>query len=120
MKFHVEVGFPKLLILPAGTHALQYSRHAIEQAKSDKYGDCSAGLPQLLNFSKVVIFEVESENRVLKKIVCRTAYNLDLDLILAISTEDSRNFVVKTVWLNDKSDTHSTLKADVYNSPESY
>ena len=57
------------------------------------------------------IIEVEIKNSNLYKMVLRKSYNDTCDITIVIQV-DSLN--VKTVWLNEKSDSHKTLNKSRY------
>ena len=108
--YHRELGLP----LPEssfrlGTVGLTYSAHAKEAATTDRYGHIS--LPDTLNTNLAALIEVEVFGGRITKLVYRTAYNREYDLVIVIALGGR----VKTVWLNSKRDTHSTLDYSKYN-----
>lgn len=107
--YHKDIGFP----IPAssfkfGTVGLKYSRHAIEASFNDRYGWIN--LPDLLNTNTAVLIELEIRAGRIVKLVYRTKYNNQYDLILAIALGG----LVKTVWLNSNEDSHNTLNLNRY------
>lgn len=98
-----------------------YSKHASLRAR--QYG---LELPQILDYSTCVPFEIEcNQNGQVIKVGYRTRYKgrykgglnadinsgINLDLILVINTTD--NFV-RTIWLNRRSDHHKSLQFSRY------
>lgn len=109
--------YHKDLFLPvrvAGTFKLSYSRHAIEASKSDKYG--SICLPESISINNDDIIEAEIESGCVVKLVARCSYDSYRDIIIVFMPNKSN--LVKTVWLNLKSDNHNTLKRYNYISKE--
>lgn len=107
--YHAELGLP----LPEtsfklGTVGLNYSAHAKEAAQTDRYGYIS--LPATLDTNRSKLIEVEVLGGRIVKLVYRTRYNKEYDLVLAIALGGR----VKTVWLNSVNDLHKTLNSKVY------
>lgn len=95
--------------IPSKTFNPKYSSHAVEASGNDRYGKIN--LPSTVTFSGKDIFEIEIENGRAIKFGIRVNYNEQYDLVLIVK-EDSG--IVKTVWLNDKSDNHQTLNKKRY------
>jgi hypothetical protein len=115
MLYHKDVGFPADTLWPKGRYNLLFTRHAMEQAENDRYGDVSYMLPYELNTATMTIVEAEIINRKPVKLVVRVHLDCycDLVLVLAVSTNNHPWFV-KTVWTNKRTDTHRTLKHERY------
>jgi len=109
--YHFEIGFPKGLITKFGVIEVTYKRHALNAAETDRYGRID--LPRTINTDTAKAIEVEVINRQVVKIVYRTKYNDDFDLILVLSRDAS----VRTVWLNSVNDKHKTLDRNKYDKP---
>lgn len=109
--YHYTLGFPPKFNPNVGTVRLAYSRHALEAAKNDRYGDIK--LRGTLDTTAAKCIELGLERGHVKKLVYRISYSSSLDLILACYIEGS-HFKVATVWLNLKSDQHCTLDASRY------
>ena len=92
---------------------VNYTHHAIDAAYNDRYEEII--LPNALNFAKSEIIEVEIKNKKIVKIVARFDYNNNYDLVIVIIPQGK---IIKTVWLNDKNDTHLTLDTSKYNKNE--
>jgi hypothetical protein len=90
---------------------LVYSRHAEQEARNDRYG--LVILPGALTFDPNNVVEAEFTNGSLSKLVIRQPHDAQRDLILVV-LPGSRVFFVKTVWTNLKTDKHSTLNRNRY------
>lgn len=122
-KYHASIGFPVLVadaIHSLGDLQLSYTKHAMRACVEDRYGPLTHP-PFLVRPSLNEIFEVETRNGVLVKLVVRQRYNELLDIILAIDIDPlcvARGFgLVKTVWANHVNDNHKTLDASQYDKP---
>jgi hypothetical protein len=111
MLYHSSLpNFPKLRIADKKIK-LNYSPHAETQAFT-KYGIVT--LPEKINFSKVEIFEIETDNQDrLLKVCIRMKFNDEYDIYMPILVN---GYVVKTVWLNRINDAHVTLDAGKYDN----
>lgn len=105
--YHIALGIPTIR-LPNKQITLRYTKHALESAQMDQYGDIK--LPRSINPSLCQVVEVEMQNNMAVKLLLRMPYNLAYDLCMVINPDGS----VRTVWLNSKRDKHSTLRAEKY------
>ncbi len=112
--YHSELGLPENTKSYFGRKfKLNYSNHAKQAAISDRYGVISKP-PFSIEITKDNIIEVETdENKVIRKLVIRIPYDGQTDLALAIIPDYSQA-LVKSCWLNKKSDAHSTLRTELY------
>lgn len=62
------------------------------------------------------IFEIGVTGNTVTKMAVRFPYNDKLDIVLVISPSDG---FVRTVWANEKGDTHKTLNLYKYADPNS-
>ncbi len=85
-----------------------YGHHSKNSAKNDRYGAIT--LPSKITFEIENIFEIEVEKNEIIKFGIRLPYTADLDLIFIAKP----NYFVKTVWLNEKVDSHKSLRAENY------
>jgi hypothetical protein len=110
-KYHKEVFMPKAVhqFCPVGDIRVEYSKHAINAAETDRYGQIL--LPFNLKLEKSQIIEVELENNRVTKVLYRLPYTSRFDLMVALIPS---TFLVKTVWLNDRTDKHFTLDKSEY------
>jgi hypothetical protein len=107
--YHFQVYMPDLP-LNFGKQRLNYSNHALNASRDDRYGDIQ--LPTFIDTNTAKIIEVEIQNdRYLTKVVYRVPYSETHDLIVVAIPE---RWFVKTVWLNAKSDKHQTLNKNRY------
>lgn len=114
--YHMDKGFPDDIELPRGFNPimnLTYSSHAKEEAQKDIYGHI--GLPRRIDVRKGKTIEIGVRGRVVSKMVLRFSYNDTQDITMVILPD--RGFV-KTVWLNDKSDQHTSLNLGRYADPK--
>lgn len=107
--YHKETGLPlNKVSFQMGTVPLRYTRHAEEAARTDRYGFIK--LPKFVNTDRAEVVEVEVTYGKIDKVVYRANYSEEADIILVIG----RGGVVRTVWLNLKSDKHKTLDKSRY------
>jgi len=110
MLYHKDVYIPKDLLvkLSVSRAPLTWSKHAILAAKNDRYGDIK--LLTDISFKSSDVIEVELVGREVVKVLVRLPYDDLRDVMYAIG----RGGVVKTVWLNLKSDKHKSLDKTKY------
>lgn len=105
---------PLPLARPCFKGRLRYSHHARRAANDDRYG--AIELPEFLDSRFAMLIEAEAENgpngpnSLVVKQVWRIRLDDRRDLVLAIQ----RDGLVRTVWINLKSDTHNTLNRKKY------
>lgn len=112
--YHKDVYAPAILFRSPGVRRVTYSRHALQAARDDRYGDISRFLRPMLDFDDAEIIEVELEadGQIAKRVI-RFNISVKLSLVMAISADG----YVKTVWCNQCSDKHSTLDRSKYVQP---
>ena len=108
--WHRDVRLPPKFVAPVGKVELEYSDHAIVACGNDKNGEIRQF--KTLNLARFDVVEVETRDGEVIKIVVRGAYNERYDVVLALVPGEV--FRVKTVWLNSKFDSHSTLDIGKY------
>lgn len=108
--WHRDVRLPPGFIAPEGKVELEYSDHAIVASSTDRYGEIRQF--KTLNLARFSVVEVETRDGEVIKVVVRGAYNERYDVVLALIPGEV--FTVKTVWLNSKFDSHSTLDTGKY------
>lgn len=111
--YHREIGFPGDVQIPTGHMDLVYSKHALDEANSDRYGQVD--LPDTITFQLGDVIEIEVDNKQVIKMVVRVSYDDEKDLVLAIIPQ---NGLVKTVWFNTRGDKHRTLDKWRYTNPK--
>lgn len=114
MLFHADVYFPEYVrgILPKGKQKLKYTKHAMREAQTDKYGTIT--LPRFVDFDSSQIIQVELNDK-FKKFVVRYPLNDKRDVCLVVKQERSV-WILITVWSNLKSDRHKSLDKSKYYS----
>jgi hypothetical protein len=114
--YHREKGFPEDVRLPRGFSPvirLRYGSHARQESLADRYGNIK--LPETIDVRKGDIFEIGVIGNVVSKMAVRFPYNDKLDMVLVIQPSDG---FVRTVWANEKGDTHKTLNLSKYADPK--
>ena len=113
--YHREVYFPEFVkneLRKIQDVRVSYSAHALHQANSDRYGKVS--LPTVVPVHNGDVFEVETVGNKINKLCVRFPLkNRPLSIVFVILFDYNRN-VVKTVWLNQVTDNHSTLNKGNY------
>lgn len=126
--YHTEVGLPEDLLKPllGRAYKLSYSRHAINEMLSDRYG-APKKMPTKVWLERAEVFETEITDGWVSKICIRVgkyvgvvdgdyqfiAARATLDLILVL-VPDRGGLFVKTLWFNDSTDKHATLDRSKY------
>ncbi len=117
--YHASIGFPTNLRRPSGIAALLYGPHAMNAANEDRYG--VAQLPiaiELDDAHNVRLVEAEAlADGTMLKGVYRVTYNRELVLVMVVSFTGLQPFV-KSVWFNEKTDRHPTLRRELYDVPK--
>lgn len=108
-KYHASIYMPKSALDLAFAALLRYSRHALEAAKDDRYGQID--LPKVFDSRQAELIEAKYQDDRLWRTLWRQPYSDTYDLNLVIEPDTSR---VITVWLNSKDDTHDTLDEGQY------
>ncbi len=114
--YHKDIGFPEHVRMPPGFTPrirLRYGGHARQEALVDRYGDLR--LPDVVDVSKGTVIEVGVTGNTVTKMVVRFSYDDKKDIVLVINPADG---FVRTVWANEKNDTHSTLNRAKYIDPK--
>jgi hypothetical protein len=96
---------PKLADLTCIRKALVFTTHASERAIEK-----AILAPRSIEIQAGEVVEAELSGSRITKLVVRRAMNQDKDLVLVLVPKDRNTWTVVTCWLNDKTDTHSTLK----------
>ena len=111
--YHRDIYLPRVWQdFPSRDFDVIASSHAIHAAEDD-----NIHLPNTVNISGHNIIEVESYKDTTEvKIVVRLSYNAGYDLIVVVFFGKA-GAMLKTVWLNSKSDLHRTLDESKYYSP---
>lgn len=113
--YHKDVGFPDDINMPRNFNPvmnLRYGSHAEAAAHNDRYGEMR--LPHRIDVRKGTTIEIGVTGKTVTKMVIRFDYNEKLDIVIVIMPESA---FVKTVWFNEKGDTHGTLDKRKYADP---
>lgn len=114
--YHIDLGFPAGSNLPVGGYEIHYTRHALTEAHNDKYGQFV--LPEFVVLDGSETFELEVVGGSSVKAVVRVRYDERMDLCLVLVPGSAPGHAVcKTVWLNERTDTHKTIKYGRYTRP---
>lgn len=139
--YHTEVEFPTRVVLPEQL-LLTPTDHTVKEAKED-YDYIEIEIPDGIMFNdhedaylvyktddgadvrEGHVFELESENGTITKVVVRCDYDIFFDIIVAIDMESldmdgdtTPKTTIKTVYLNPKDDQHDTLDESRYDKPD--
>lgn len=87
----------------------KYSAHAREAAQNDRYGTLT--LPAIISTQEAEVIEVEVSNGKPVKALLRMRHDDTRDLCVVILLDTC---VVKTVWANERTDSHNTLDTSKY------
>ena len=111
MIYHKEIGFPRCYRRPVGKYATALSRHARTREVEKGFR-----VPAIVDLSKFDVIEIEMSNGIVTKMVIRGEYSDWYDIVLVVIPR-SHGLFVKTAWLNEWDDNHSTLDASKYARP---
>lgn len=113
MLYHIEVHWPtdvEQAVRKLRKHYRPtYTAHARNAARNDHVG--SVRLPRTIHLDTYTVIEAEYRDGEVTKLLLRGYHCQDNDLVLALIPQTGQ---VKTVWLNRRSDAHSTLRRDRY------
>lgn len=110
--YHASVMLPAGYRHPNCVVGIEYSRHAKDEARRDRYG--LIDLPASVNLSGYQTVEVEVVGGAIHKIVVRGAMDDTRDRILVLMPRAGRAWLCKTTWVNLRSDSHKTLDRSRY------
>jgi hypothetical protein len=113
--FHYQIGFPNVKV-PAGRFKLRYSGHAIKAAREDRYGNFLNYIPQSLDVNQASLIEMEYTNKRIVKLVYRLSLTKGFDIVIVVVPTEYP-WAVKTVFINERGDKHSTLNRSKYTIP---
>jgi len=101
-KYNEQVYMPELNWKDVD-YQLRYSPHSKEQMETKGIDEA----PNFINLTQVEIVEMEVARGKPFKILARQVYDGEFDIVHVILL---KSMVVKTVWLNRRSDKHRTLR----------
>lgn len=110
--FHKDVFIPDFAKVPVHVGALRYSRHAQNVSGQGNGGGRALSLPSTFDGKAATLIECElsSCGTQVAKQVWRMRYDNEFDLCFPLLPGGT----VPTVWLNHRSDQHSTLSRGKY------
>lgn len=100
-----------------------YSYHLIHHDSNAKHDINFKKLDMIINElitnnRDYYLYEVETRHKnYLIKAVLRTSYDDNRDINIVFGKRDNNKLMVKTAWLNKKTDTHTTLDVSKYYKP---
>lgn len=108
--YHVDIRLPEGMKRFTGRAPLAWSRHADRARRDDRYGE----IPKYrtITFDNLDVIEIGMEGDKLVKVLFRGHFSETLDLCIVVMP--GLPWLVKTVWLNEKNDTHKTLDRSKY------
>lgn len=115
MLYHELTGIPVKINLPK-VIKLWYSSHAEKASRTDRYGVIELSKEWEHKDGRIIEMETDYSGRPIK-VVIRAGYDTLHDVCVVLSLQapvQNDRLVVKTVWLNLKTDNHSTLNKKVY------
>lgn len=110
--YHADIRLPDGFVLPARTIKLSWTKHAQRSLTNDRYGM----IPKFdhIDLSTKRVVEVGLEGRKVRKVVVRGDLDGINDIIYVLIPNGHQPWVVKTVWINRKTDSHKTLDRSRY------
>lgn len=115
--YHKALGFPEGARKPVGGYHLTYTNHARTAAQTDKYGHIVLPSYLVLDGSETFELETDADGYSIKAAI-RIRYNEQYDLCAVVKPGTIRGTaIVITVWLNERRDTHLTIKGGRYVKP---
>ena len=112
MLYHRDIFMPAIVReLPSRTLAPRVTSHARDAAASDRYGVLN--IPAAISFCGRDVVEAEFTDKKLSKLVIRLPYDGARDAVYAVGFGETGAFL-KSMWFNLKSDTHATLRRELY------
>lgn len=112
MLFHKDIRLPKNWRLPNVQVDLAWTQHAYRAAADDRYGLIEPY--PVLDLSYCETIEVELDGCKVLKLVLRAQWDDDHDVVYVVIPNGSKPWTVKTVWMNERNDTHRTLDRSRY------
>jgi hypothetical protein len=108
--YHADVFLPRRLKRPVFEGNLTYSAHALAEAENDRYGRIP--LPAVFVALNATLIEVETApySGEVRKQVWRMPLDENRDIVLVFGCDG----FVRTVWFNERRDTHKTLNRSRY------
>lgn len=109
--YHADIRLPDGFTLPKRVVELFWTNHARTACVNDRYGLMNP-FP-VLDLGQCDVIEVGVLGTKVVKIVLRTEYDDEFDIVIVVIPQRER-WTVKTVWLNRWDDLHRTLDRSKY------
>lgn len=114
--YHRDLGFPAGVSAPRGHFTIEYTRHARTEATRDRYAEIRLPAHVTLDGSETFELELDALGHPVKAVV-RLAYDAVHDICLVLRPAGVGRVACVTVWLNKRTDNHSTIKYGRYVRP---
>lgn len=108
--YHAQVHLPAAFARPIFEGRLNYGAHAKNAAKSDRYGHFELPECFFARNARLIEAELDTDRNIITKQVWRQQLDSHRDLVLVIN----RDGFVRTVWINLRSDRHTSLNTARY------
>jgi len=109
--YHSRIGLPDWFVAPTERVPLKWTYHAEIQRQEDRYGIIRRFKTATLG--RLEVIEIGVRDNKVSKILFRGTFNERYDVCMVL-IPGKNEWTVKTVWLNDKTDTHDTLNPARY------
>lgn len=107
--YHKKFGLPTNYRHPMAMVEVRWTRHAINAAQSDRYGNVD--IVKSINLKEFETIEVEVLDGKITKILVRGPFNDYLDVTYALIPIAGEPWTIKTCWLNLWDDEHRLGKS---------
>lgn len=116
-RYHRQVGFPATVAVPQGALELRPTRHAVDELLTDRYGTVGDEVPEFLNLSADMVFEMTVRRGRVDSYVVRFEWDEERDMVLVLVPVGRSEALVKTMWFNRRDDQHRSLDVSRYDKP---
>lgn len=111
--YHADIRLPNGYALPDRRVSLNWTRHADRARTTDRYA------PEIPRFETIPLssfrtVEVGVEGSKVVKVVIRGKWTANYDVVFVLIPNGTRPWTVKTVWINERNDSHATLDRSKY------
>lgn len=110
--YHADIRLPDGFVAPTARVNLRWTSHADRARSNDRYGEIRKF--QSATLARLSVVEVGVEAGRVSKILFRGRYNDDLDVCMVLIPNGTAPWTVKTVWINESKDSHTTLDKTKY------
>lgn len=110
--YHCEIRLPDGFVAPTQRVELVWTRHADMARMDDRY--CEIPRFRTATLRRLKVVEVGVESNKISKILFRGRLDDDYDVCMVLIPNGVKPWIVKAVWVNRNSDSHSTLDRTKY------